>query len=494
MAARGKPYLSLVVAARNDDHGGNMLGRMQGMLDSWIGQAESYGLHSEIVVVEWNPPADRPRLKDSLRWPSQPKYCDVRFVEVPPDVHARFRNAAAIPLHQMIAKNTGIRRARGEFVLATNIDIIFSAELMEFLAKRPLEAGVMYRIDRNDVSNAVPANASLSELLTFCESHMLRVFAREGEFQLSANGQRTLDREDIVPQDAGVRFGAGWSSVECSDQQRYRWLESEAELYFERPDAASARLMFTAEVGPSAGQEPVTLEIRDPAGAVLAVAVVTGRCQLGLQVPEQIVSGRLRLGVQGSDLPLTRNPRIANLRVLALEWGRVRPPADVATRDWRLDVLDARPAFNWAESFDAPSPFSADIRKAAYLHTNACGDFTLLSRDDWFSLRAYPEFPIWPMHIDALFCYAAHHAGVRESILREPLRIYHVEHSSGAGWTPEGEQERVARIRSKGLSELSYPAFVKWVDLMRRYDSPLTFTRVNWGLGDCKLPEQLVWA
>ncbi len=169
-----------------------------------------------------------------------------------------------------------------------------------------------------------------------------------------------------------------------------------------------------------------------------------------------------------------------------------RPSTDAAPQEWRLDVLDARPAFDWAASFDAASPFAPDIRNAAYLHTNACGDFTLLSRDDWFSLRAYPEFPIWPMHIDALFCYAAHHAGVRESILREPMRIYHVEHSSGAGWTPEGEQERVARIRSKGLSELSYPAFVKWVDLMRRYDSPLIFTRENWGLGDFVLPEESV--
>ncbi len=87
------------------------------------------------------------------------------------------------------------------------------------------------------------------------------------------------------------------------------------------------------------------------------------------------------------------------------------------------------------------------------------------------------------MHLDALFCYAAHHAGVRESILHEPMRIYHVEHSSGAGWTPEGEQARVTRIRSKGLSELSYPAFVKWVDLMRRYDSPVIFTGEGWGLG-----------
>ena len=224
MAARREPYISLVVAARNDDHGGNMLARMQAMLDSWIGPAEHYGLSSEIVIVEWNPPADRPRLKNLLRWVSPPECCQVRFIEVPPELHARFQNAASIPLHQMIAKNVGIRRARGEFVLATNLDIIFSAELMEFMAERRLESGTMYRIDRWDVVRTLPSYASLGELLKFCETHMLRVFARDGEFQLSPNGERALDKHDIVAEDAGVYFGAGWSSVEVSDGERCRWV------------------------------------------------------------------------------------------------------------------------------------------------------------------------------------------------------------------------------------------------------------------------------
>ncbi len=487
MAARGKPYISLVVAARNDDHGGNMLARMQAMLDSWIGQAEHHGLLSEIVVVEWNPPADRPRLKDLLRWAPQPEYCHVRFIEVPPQVHARFQNAS-IPLHQMIAKNVGIRRAFGEFVLATNLDIIFSADLMRFLAERRLEKSVMYRIDRWDVARALPGYASLGELLKFCETHMLRVFAREGEFQLSTNGERALDKQDIVAEDAGVRFGAGWSSVENSDGQRYRWVEPKAEFSLERPASAAPALQVIVEAGPSAGSKPVHVKIRDQSGTALASVEVAGRCTLRLTVPQQLSSARLLLTVQGSNLPLTRNPRILNLRILRLEWEPVPLSTAPVNKEWRLDVLHRYPGFDWAASFDAPGPFA--LRNPAYLHTNACGDFTLLSRQDWFALRAYPELPIWPMHIDALLCYAAHHAGVRECILREPMRIYHVEHSSGAGWTPEGEGERRARIRSKGLSELSYPAFVKWVDLMRRYDSPLAFNGANWGLADAVLTEE----
>src|SRR3954447_18077898 len=149
--AANTPYVSLVVAARNDNHGGNMLGRMQAFLDSWIEQAARYDLSSEIVIVEWNPPPGRPRLKDELRWPESGSPCDVRFVEVPKEIHERFEHADVIPLHQMIAKNAGIRRARGEFVLVTNLDIIFSPALIQFLASRTLQRGTMYRLDRLDI-------------------------------------------------------------------------------------------------------------------------------------------------------------------------------------------------------------------------------------------------------------------------------------------------------------------------------------------------------
>ena len=64
-----EPYLSLVVTARNDDHGGNLLGRMQAFVSGWIEQARRYQIPSELIIVEWNPPPARPGLIDALRWP-----------------------------------------------------------------------------------------------------------------------------------------------------------------------------------------------------------------------------------------------------------------------------------------------------------------------------------------------------------------------------------------------------------------------------------------
>jgi len=483
-----QPYLSVVVAARNDDHGGNMLQRMQAFVDAWVGQAKRYHLSSEIVIVEWNPPADRPRLIEALQWPHELPPCEIRFVEVPAEVHRRFPNADMIPLHQMIAKNVGIRRARGEFVLVTNLDIVYSAELMQFFAEQRLES-VMYRIDRHDVANNLPGNTSVDELLSFCESHILRVFAGEGDFQLSRNGFRNLESHDIVSHQAGIRFGAGWSPVQELDGERFRWIESDAELFLERSSAISPRLTVAAEVGPSAGTMPITFQVLDTAGSVLAEAKVTGRCDLCLHVPAEMSSTKLLIRAQGSDLPLTRYPRILNLRVLRLDWDHA-PESAFPRGQWRLDVVASSSAFDWSRSYYATSPCAPEIANAAYLHTNACGDFTLLSREDWTSLRGYPELPISPMHIDAFFCYAAHHAGIQQSILREPRRIYHIEHLSGAGWTPEGEEVRMARVASKGLFEISYSEFTKWVDLMRRYNAPVIFNGDNWGLGDVSLSER----
>ena len=49
-----EPYLSLVVATRNYDHGGNLLGRTQMFLDGWLTQARRYNIPSELIFVEWN--------------------------------------------------------------------------------------------------------------------------------------------------------------------------------------------------------------------------------------------------------------------------------------------------------------------------------------------------------------------------------------------------------------------------------------------------------
>lgn len=175
-----EPYLTIVAATRNDDHGGGMLDRMQVFVDALVAQCDRHRLDAELILVEWNPPPDRAPLVDAIRWPRGEGHLGVRIIQVPPELHARFAHSAALPLFQMIAKNVGIRRARAPFVLATNVDLLFSDGVMRTLSSRQLSERTVYRVDRHDVPADVPRGATVEEQLRWCSEHVLRVNSRRG--------------------------------------------------------------------------------------------------------------------------------------------------------------------------------------------------------------------------------------------------------------------------------------------------------------------------
>lgn len=326
------PYLSVVATARHDDHGGNLLARMQAFLDCLRGQCERFALDAEVVLVEWNPPADRPPLSRVLEGPASPR-CPVRIIQVPPAVHNVFPHSDRLPLFQMIAKNVGIRRSRGRFVLATNVDILFSDALVRRLARRRLRGDRMVRVDRHDIASA-PTRGVVDE----AAMTVLRIHRREG----------TCD----------LRSGA---------------------------------------------------------------------------------------------------------------FHRIYKP------------------MNWRERLAACGLLTP--RTHTRLHTNACGDFTLMHRDRWFELRGYAEFATYSMHLDSLLCHAAHHAGVREQVWPDDCRVYHIEHAAGSGFTPEHRDKLDARLREANVPQITHAQFAAWALQMRSEARPLRFNNEDWGLARYALPE-----
>jgi len=340
------PYLSVVAVSRNDDHGGGLLGRMQQFVDCMSEQADLFRIPLELVLVEWNPPDGVPSLGEALSWPPPSEYFSARIITVPPEVHRKFSHADRLPLFQMIGKNVGILRARGRFVLATNIDIIFSNELVRFLSRKELEPGVFYRTNRIDVDSGLPTGASLGEKLAYCRSHVIRINSR---YFLSSGG---------------------------------------------------------------------------------------------------------------------------NIRALAM---------DVARN---------------------PSLLGYYLKNLVYklkiprLHYNACGDFTLLAKEDWEALRGYPELGMYSLHIDSLFLMAASFSGLRERVLRSPCEVYHLEHAIGSGITPGLGQ----KVLFERLEREKVP-FLTWRDCVRIAlelksqlaggDAVIRCNEGPWGLKDLPLPESL---
>jgi GT2 family glycosyltransferase len=305
---------------------------MQVFLDGQVGSWKEHGIDAELIVVEWNPPEDQLRLKDALTWPRCMDRASVRIIEVPNEIHKQFDNWNRIPLFEYAAKNVGIRRANGEYVLTTNPDLLFSRDLMKFLASRRLSPDCFYRVDRFDVAGKVPFEADMEDRLNFCIRHTSRVNVRGGTIEL------------------------------C----------------------------------------------RPPVGL-----------------------GRIALGVR-----------------LCLH--------------------------------HAASYMRRSVRIEDKLHTNASGDFLLMSRDHWHKLRGFPELPTY-LHMDSYLCVMAASAGLKQIVLPTRMRVYHQEHDRPA--------DRSAGLYSRPVT--SYRVWVQQSREMLRRGKPMVFNDQRWGLGQFPLKEYL---
>jgi len=170
------PYISIVQYSRNDDHGGHLFDRMATSLYSTIELLERYELESEIIMVDYNPPADKPSLKDILHLNGSRKFVTVRFIEVPSSIHASYPQSDKMPMNNMVARNIGIRRARGEFILSTGVDVIFSAEMIAFFAQKSLDRNISYRTSRIDVSRCVSVYMKdVDKLMESCKNNIIDI-------------------------------------------------------------------------------------------------------------------------------------------------------------------------------------------------------------------------------------------------------------------------------------------------------------------------------
>ncbi len=131
----------------------------------------------------------------------------------------------------------------------------------------------------------------------------------------------------------------------------------------------------------------------------------------------------------------------------------------------------------------------AEMGRPKFLHLYACGDFQMMAREDWEEVRGYAELDEFSMHLDSIFSYAAHHNGMEEVVLPDPMRIYHIEHGIGSGWTPEGHNALMQRITSKGISQLVFTDVASMVAQMRRLHATMIFNLDNWGMVDDELRE-----
>ncbi len=165
--------LSVVVPVRVG-YGGDFLHRLQAFVSVQSELFERHETDAEIVIVEWNPPAE-PRLLDAIQWPKSAFKKRIRIIEVPPEIHQKFPESDKFQIFEFIAKNVGIRRARGEYIVSVNADILFSDALVRWLSWAPFDPSCFYRVDRCDVEGKVPVDDGADAVLTFCKRNVVEL-------------------------------------------------------------------------------------------------------------------------------------------------------------------------------------------------------------------------------------------------------------------------------------------------------------------------------
>ena len=434
LAPQSKPYLSIVVTSRNDNHGGDLNRRTQTFINSVAEQCQRHQLRAELIFVEWNPPKERGPLAAELAWPDSGGWCSYRVVTVSRDVHLGLACGDKLPLYQMLAKNVGIRRALGEHVLATNVDLIFSNELAAWLAKRPLKQGYYYRTDRFDVPMDVMGLVDPEEQLAFCRNNLLRVHTKYG----------TVD-------------GANWSYAPLPGIAWWRHVRQKIrQMLADRSEAAvprAERPLLLAKLGRAMwDMSPRNAARYFMRAARFGARLSRGASRLGKRIVLHYAKEFVAATARG--IRFAMNP----------------------TRWKHASLLSLKRCLrNWTNPLGR-------------MHTNGCGDFTLMSREDWNRLGGYAELEIFSWHLDSLLVYSAFHSGMLESVV--PYHLYHIEHRGG--WTPESADGLWTRLREKGIPFLTNEDLDLLHERIQGTEAIYEFNDENWGMAKLDLPDSII--
>jgi len=140
--------ITIVLAGRNDDYGGNFRERLFRTTLHNSSLLSERGVDYEYLFAEWNPLPDRPLVSEEFvrRIPNS------SAIIIPPGMHQSYSLNSNMPFHEMAAKNAALRRAKGERVIVTNADILFSEQLADRIAAANLRTDTLYRAHRIDVA------------------------------------------------------------------------------------------------------------------------------------------------------------------------------------------------------------------------------------------------------------------------------------------------------------------------------------------------------
>ncbi|MCS6818851.1 MAG: glycosyltransferase [Chitinophagales bacterium] len=146
-------YLSIVLCGRNDNYGGDFIQRLQHFFDWNVTLLEHFKIDNEIILVNWNPNKENLPLEQLVRFQPGRRYTSIRIITVTHETHLKYENPTVrktVPIFEFVAKNAGIRRAKGEYILCVNADVLIHPKIFKYISQKNLCQDYYYRANRID--------------------------------------------------------------------------------------------------------------------------------------------------------------------------------------------------------------------------------------------------------------------------------------------------------------------------------------------------------
>jgi hypothetical protein len=86
---------------------------------------------------------------------------------------------------------------------------------------------------------------------------------------------------------------------------------------------------------------------------------------------------------------------------------------------------------------------------------DACGDFTLMSKEDWVDIEGYVELEMYSIHIDSMALWAASALGKKQELFPYNSCIYHIYHEDG--WESDDALRTIQFLMNKPCLDYTIP-------------------------------------
>ena len=396
MAKQNLLDFSFIVTTRNDNHGGNMYLKNQFFVNRWAYNVKKLDINCELIIVDWN---SEKNLRNKIIIPKLNPNQSIRIIEVPNRIHKKFKNYKKLNMFQMIAKNVGARRALGKYLILTNIDIIFSNSLLEFLKNKKLNENFIYRVDRYDINFNKFDNFKITE--QSLDSNVTHINKKYYTYDVVKN----------------IKY---WTYNSFSGA-----IINLLKNFFEIIKYLT-RLFYHIAIN--------LLKI----------------CYFTLFKINSLTKFKL--------LKL-KNKYLLNI----------------------LKKINYITEINYLKLITGYLKLLLTIIISPKLHTNACGDFQLISKKTFINLSGYYEYDGYSFHIDSILMWKAYFMGYKFKDLK--FKMFHINHTEGY----TNSNELFKNLKKKDINYISNNKLIRIINNLKKNMNYLN--NAKFGLVDYKLNE-----